>query len=139
MFKFDLNELIVKAESIVSERGQRIPTDELVILLSKEGFVLAVDNEGDLDVEKAVTVFKSLTGLTTGLNCSPGRKGGIGLTSWEKTAAKSVSELTALRRDLESLGLENSDARQLLGKYMNDLLSAKVGFLNPKEIVAKYL
>lgn len=140
MFKFDLNEFVAKVESIVSDRGQRIPTDELVILLSKEGFVLAVDNEGDLDVEKSVLIFKSLIGLTINLNCSPGRKGGIGLTSWEKASAnKQVNELTALRRDIENLGFERSEASQLLGKYMSDLLSAKTGIMTPKEIVGKYL
>ena len=140
MFKFDLNEFVAKVESIVSDRGQRIPTDELVILLSKEGFLLAVDNEGDLDVEKSVLIFKSLISLTTNLNCSVGRGGGIGLTSWEKASAnKQVNELTALRRDIENLGFERSEASQLLGKYMSDLLSAKTGVMTPKEIVGKYL
>ena len=50
MFKFDLDAMVSEVEGFVTERGKRIPTDEAVILLSKEGYLLAVDNEGDLDV-----------------------------------------------------------------------------------------
>jgi len=140
MFKFDLNEFVAKVESILVEKKKRIPTDEMVILLSKEGFLLAVDNEGDLDVEKSVLIFKSLISLTTNLNCSVGRGGGIGFTSWEKASAnKHINELTALRRDIEGLGFERSEASQLLGKYMSDLLSKKTEIMTPKEIVGKYL
>jgi len=140
MFKFDLDAMVSEVEGFVTERGKRIPTDEAVILLSKEGYLLAVDNEGDLDVEKGVVILKSVISLTTKLNCSPGRNGGIGLTAWEKVSGnKTVSELTQLRRDLESNGLDATIARNVLGKYMTDLLSSKTGVLAPKEIIAKYV
>ena len=88
---------------------------------------------------KGVVILKSVISLTTKLNCSPGRNGGIGLTAWEKVSGnKTVSELTQLRRDLESNGLESTVARNVLGKYMTDLLSSKTGVLAPKDIIAKY-
>lgn len=139
MFKFDLDVLVNKIETIAAERGKRIPTDELVILLSKEGFVFATDEEGDLSVDKSVVILKGLISLTTNLNCSAGRTGGIGLTSWEKGANKPVSELTQLRRDIEAFGLDSADAKVMVSKYMKDLLGRKTDVLNPKDIVAKYL
>lgn len=140
MFKFDLDEMVSVVNSLVTDRGKRIPTDEVVVLLSKQGFLLAVDNEGDLDVEKSVPILKSVVSLTTNLNCSAGRTGGIGLTAWEKTSGnKTVSELTQLRRDLEANGLESTVARSVLGKYMTDLLSSKTGVMAPKDIIAKYV
>lgn len=139
MFKFDLMVLVNKVEILAAERGKRIPTDELVILLSKDGFIFATDDEGDISVDKSVVILKGLISLTTNLNCSVGRAGGIGLTSWEKGANKPVSELTALRRDIEALGLDTSDAKIMISKYMKDLLGRKTSVLTPKDIVANYL
>lgn len=138
MFKFDLSKAISEVISFVNDRGKRVPCEEAVIHLASQGFVLAADNEGDLDVDAAASILKSLVSMSTELNVKPGRVGGIGLVSWERKTDKPVQATTALRRSLVEAGLEPQAANAAVRSYMTDLLAKKTSNLDVSDIISKY-
>lgn len=138
MFKFDLSKAISEVISFVNDRGKRVPCEEAVIHLASQGFVLAADNEGDLDVDAAASILKSLVSMSTELNVKPGRVGGVGLVSWERKTDKPVQATTALRRSLVEAGLEPQAANAAVRSYMTDLLAKKTSNLDVSDIISKY-
>ena len=138
MFKFDLSALVSKVVEIVGAHGKRMKCEDLTILLAKDGYVFATDDDGDMHLDNSVKVLKGLIQVTTVLNCEVGRSGGIGLTEWE-AAEKEVSPTNKLKREIIDLGFERGNATKIVNRYAADLIAGKTSPITSAiEVLAKY-
>jgi len=138
MFKFDLSVFVSKVVEIVTANAKRMKSEDLVIALAKEGYVLATDNDGDMQIDNSVKVLKAIVSVTTVLTCEVGRTGGIGLTQWE-LEEKEVSPTSKLKKEIAALGFDRGDATKIVNKYVADLIAGKTTpITSAVEVLAKY-